>query len=90
MIELPQPSPKEKKIRIPSWKARASGVTPIVDQFDVVSKLFSRTGISRREFDSIFRLCTKCNRVSRLPHGCVIEVDDDSELDDDLELTLGY
>lgn len=58
------------------------------DQFDLISKLFSRAGMSRGEFDSVFHVCSKCNRVSRVPHGCVIEADDDSELDDDLEAIL--
>ena len=80
---MPEPSPKKRKVRIPSWKARASGVIP--DQFDLVSKLFSRTGMSRGEFDSLFHVCSKCNRVSRIPHSCIIEIDDNSELDDDLE-----
>ncbi|KAF9642042.1 hypothetical protein BDM02DRAFT_3249177 [Thelephora ganbajun] len=87
-IALPEPSPKKHKLRIASWKARASGVTPIIDQFDFISKLFSRTGMTRGEFDSLFHLCSKCNRVSRIPHSCVIEINDDSELDDDLEVIL--
>ena len=87
MIALPRPSPKKGEVRIPSWKARAAGVMP--DQFDLISKLFSREGMSRGEFDSLFHVCSKCNRVSRTPHGCISEAANDSELEDDLEIVLG-
>ena len=84
---MPKASSEKRSIRIPSWEARASGVTPIVDQFDLVSKLFSDMGISRAEFEHIFHFCPKCDRVSRLPHTCVIEID--SELEDDLARVIG-
>ena len=42
-------------------------------------------GISQGEFDSFFCLCSKCNHVSHILHSCVIEIDDNSKLDDDLE-----
>ncbi|KAF9783178.1 hypothetical protein BJ322DRAFT_1110064 [Thelephora terrestris] len=62
-IALPQSSGKKRKTRIPSWEARASGVIPVVNQFDLISKLFSRMGISRGEFDALFVICPKCNRM---------------------------
>ncbi|KAF9642604.1 hypothetical protein BDM02DRAFT_3192958 [Thelephora ganbajun] len=85
---LPEPSPKKCKLWIPSWKAHASGVTPIIDQLDLISKLFSHMGMSWAEFDSLFHVCSKCNWVSHIPHSCIIEIDNNSELDDDLEDVL--
>jgi hypothetical protein len=62
----------------------------MIDQFDLISKLFSRMGMSQSEFEFLFHVCSKCNGVSRIPHECVIDIDDNSELNDDLEDVLAH
>ena len=64
-----------------------------VEVVAILSELLSPEGIPTAEFASLFLLCNECDRVmprvGQANHRCLIDVEVDSGLEDDLRRVLG-